>query len=64
MADNVLKQQFNQTESNLAWDGDVTYLRTNQGLMYLAIVMDFYLRRIIGWSVSTLMTVDLVERAL
>ena len=39
-------------------------MRTNQGLMYLAIVMDLYSLRVVGWSISTRMTVDLVERAL
>ena len=64
VADNLLGQQFNPKQENLVWAGDVTYLRTNQGWMYLAIVMDLYSRRIIGWSISGRMTVDLVERAL
>jgi len=64
VADNVLNQQFNPTLANLVWAGDVTYLRTNQGWMYLAIVMDLYSRRIVGWAISPRMTVDLVERAL
>ena len=46
------------------WADDVTYLRTNQGWMYLAVVMDLYSRRVIGWSRSKRMTVDLLERAL
>jgi len=64
VADNLLAQQFNPAQANLVWAGDVTYLRTNQGWMYLAIVMDLYSRRIVGWSISKRMTVDLVERAL
>jgi len=64
VADNVLNQQFNPAQVNLVWAGDVTYLRTNQGWMYLAIVMDLYSRRIIGWAISPRMTVDLVERVL
>ncbi|TEW56083.1 IS3 family transposase [Psychromonas sp. RZ22] len=39
-------------------------MRTNQGWMYLAVVMDLYSRKVIGWSLSKRMTVDLVERAL
>jgi putative transposase len=62
--DNLLNQQFNPAQANLAWAADVTYLRTNQGRMYLAIVMDLYFRRVIDGSISTRMTVDLVERAL
>ncbi|MFQ3176793.1 MAG: putative transposase [Psychromonas sp.] len=64
VANNVLNQQFNPTPANLVWASDVTYLRTNQGWMYLAIVMDLYSRRVVGWSISKRMTVDLVERAL
>ncbi len=64
VADNILKQQFNPTVPNRIWAGDVTYLRTNQGWMYLAVVMDLHSRRIIGWALSDRMTVGLVERAL
>lgn len=64
VADNVLKQQFNPTHENIVWASDVIYLRTNQGWMYLAVVMDLYSRRVIRWSISKSMTVDLVERAL
>jgi len=53
VAKNVLKQQFNPIEANLVWAGDVKYLKTNQGWVYLAIVMDLYSRRIIGWSISS-----------
>ncbi|MBD1578092.1 DDE-type integrase/transposase/recombinase, partial [Vibrio sp. S11_S32] len=60
----ILKQQFNPTVPNRIWAGDVTYLRTNQGWMYLAVVMDLHSRRIIGWALSDRMTVGLVERAL
>jgi putative transposase len=64
VADNILDQNFNPKQANQIWAGDVTYLRTAQGWMYLAIVMDLYSRRIIGWSIHKRMTVDLVERAM
>ena len=64
VADNILNQQFNPPAINHSWAGDVTYLRTREGWMYLAIVMDLNSRRIIGWSISQRMTVDLVEQAL
>ncbi|MDP2562984.1 IS3 family transposase [Psychrobium sp. 1_MG-2023] len=64
VADNILNQQFNPPSINHSWAGDVTYLKTHEGWMYLAIVMDLYSRRIIGWSVSKRMTVDLVAKAL
>jgi len=46
------------------WAGDVTYLKANQGWMYLTIIMDLYSRRVISWSISRRMTIDLIERAL
>ena len=64
VADNVLQQQFNPCRANKVWAGDVTYLRTKQGWMYLAIVMDLYARRIIGWSIEKRMTKGLVIRAM
>ena len=64
VADNLLNQQFNPTQANQVWAGDVTYLRTHQGWMYLAIVMDLHSRRIVGWAISKRMTVSLVERSL
>ena len=59
-----LNQQFNPPTINHSWADDVTYLRTHEGWMYLAVVMDLYSRCIIGWSVSRRMTVELVEQAL
>lgn len=64
VADNLLNQNFNPQGSNQVWAGDVTYLKTGEGWMYLAIVMDLYSRRIIGWSLSKRMTTDLVVDAL
>jgi len=64
VADNIVDQQFNPKQVDQIWAGDVTYLRTAKGWMYLAIVMDLYFRRIIGWSIQKRMTVDLVARAM
>ena len=44
--------------------GDITHLRTHKGWMYLAIVMDLYSRRIVGWHIDKRMTSDLIGRAL
>jgi putative transposase len=44
--------------------GPVTYLRTAEGWMYLAIVMDLYSRRIVGWHIDNRMTTDLMSKAL
>ncbi|QGP53204.1 putative transposase OrfB [Piscirickettsia salmonis] len=64
IADNLLNQQFNPMTPNVAWAGDVTYLRTNEGWMYLAIVMDLYSRKIIGCSINKRMTTPLVMSAM
>lgn len=64
VADNLLNQNFNPTGPNEIWAGDVTYLRTGEGWMYLAIVMDLYSRRIVGWHIDTRMTSDMVSKAL
>lgn len=64
IAPNRVNQQFNPPNPNQLWAGDITYLRTQQGWAYLAVVMDLYSRRIIGWQVSKRMTQDIVIRAL
>ena len=64
VADNTVVQNFNPKHANQIWAGEVTYLRTGQGWMYLVIVMDLYYRRIIGWAIHKRMTVDLVKRAM
>jgi putative transposase len=48
VTDNIIDQKFNPEHPNQIWAGDLTCLRTGQGWMYLAIVMDLYSRRIIG----------------
>lgn len=63
VADNLLNMNFNPIEPNQVWAGDVTYLKTSEGWMYLAIVMDLYSRRIVGWHIDKRMTTDLVSRA-
>lgn len=64
VADNLLNQNFNPVAPNQVWAGDVTYLKTGEGWMYLAIVMDLYSRRVIGWHIDRRMTTDLVSKAL
>ena len=64
VADNLLKRKFNPASANQAWAGNITYLRTHQGWMYLAVVMDLHSRRITGWALSKRMTVDLTMRAM
>ncbi|MGH1432705.1 MAG: IS3 family transposase [Neptuniibacter sp.] len=64
VADNLLNQNFNPVAQNEVWAGDITYLRTAEGWMYLAVVMDLYSRRIVGWHIDKRMSADLVCRAL
>lgn len=61
---NLLNQNFNPVAPNQVWAGDITYLKTGEGWMYLAIVMDLYSRRIVGWYISKRMTTDLISKAM
>jgi putative transposase len=64
VAENLLNQNFNPFAPNQVWPGDVTYLRSGEGWMYLAIVMDLYSRRIVSWHIDKRMTTDLVSKAM
>ncbi len=64
VADNLLNQNFNPVATNQVWAGDITYLKTGEGWMYLAIVMDLYSRRIVGWAISKRMTTGLICQAM
>jgi len=61
---NLLNQNFNPVAQNQVWAGDITYLKTGEGWMYLAIAMDLYSRRIVGWYISKRMTTDLICKAM
>lgn len=61
---NLLQRDFSATQPNTKWVSDMTYIRTRQGWLYLAAVLDLWSRRVIGWSMSARMTSDLPERAL
>jgi transposase InsO family protein len=63
-APNVLARDFTASRPNEKWVGDITYLPTAEGFIYLAILMDLHSRRIVGWSVSNTMETSLVLRAL
>lgn len=64
VAANVLNREFSPTAPNRAWGADITYLWTQQGWLYLAVVIDLYSRRVVGWSMDRRMTKALVIRAL
>ena len=63
-ASNLLDQNFSAETVNERWASDITYLWTNQGWLYLAVVMDLYSRRIIGWSMSRRLSRHLAVNAL
>jgi transposase InsO family protein len=63
-APNILDRQFQVDAPNTAWVGDITYLWTPGSWLYLAVLLDLYSRRVIGWALSTEMTQDLSLAAL
>jgi putative transposase len=64
VAPNLLDQDFTATAPNQKYVGDITYLWTDEGWLYLAIVIDLYSRLVVGWSMSERMTAQLVCDAL
>jgi putative transposase len=64
VANNLLNQNFDPVATNEVWSGDITYLKTAEGWMYLAIVMDLFSRRIVGWHIDKHMTTDVICKAM
>lgn len=68
VAANVLRREFAATRPNEKWAGDITYVRTREGWLYLAVLMDLYSRRIVGWAMddqgATSLTLSALEMAL
>ena len=64
VAPNLLDRNFNPAGPNQIWSTDITYIKTRQGWVYLAVVLDLYSRRVVGWHIDRQMTVTLVSRAL
>ena len=62
--ENILSQEFTRHKSNEVWTSDITYIRTDEGWLYLAAVIDIYSRKVIGWQLDKNLNSDLVERAL
>jgi putative transposase len=61
---NLLDREFTVSEPNRVYAGDITYIWTQEGWLYLAVVLDLFSRQVVGWSMSRRMTKDLVEDAL
>lgn len=64
VAENLLDRQFTPALPNQTWTSDITYLWTDEGWLYLAIVLDLFSREVIGWSLKPRMTAELVTDAL
>lgn len=64
VADNLLNRNFEQTAPNRVWTSDITYIRTREGWLYLAIVIDLFSRMIVGWAMSSRITSQLTIDAL
>lgn len=64
VAPNLLQQDFSAKKPNEKWVSDITYVWTEEGWLYLAVVMDCYSRMVVGWAMSERMTVQLVTDAL
>jgi putative transposase len=60
---NVLQRQFTVTRPNTAWVTDITYIRTWQGWLYLAVIMDLFSRMVIGWATAPTIHSELVLEA-
>jgi putative transposase len=64
VAENTLNRQFTVEAPNRVWAGDITYVWTAEGWLYLAVVLDLYSRAVIGWAMGARLTGDLAQDAL
>jgi len=64
VAPNRLQRQFTPEQPDQSWVTDITYIRTHEGWLYLAVVLDLFSRRVIGWSMQSRITKDLALDAL
>lgn len=63
-ADNVLDRDFTASNPNEAWVTDITYVRTWEGWLYLAVIIDLFSRRVVGWAIDDHMRTELITEAL
>ena len=64
VADNHLARQFDVAHANQVWVTDITYIRTHEGWLYLAIVLDLFSRQIVGWAMQPSLHTEVVLQAL
>ena len=61
---NILKRNFTPDRPNVAWVGDITYLSVRKGWVYLAVLIDLFSRKVVGWAVQDTITAKLCVQAL
>jgi putative transposase len=64
VAENILDRQFKSDAPNRVWVGDITYIRTLEGWLYLAVLIDLFSRRVVGWSMADHLRTELPMGAL
>jgi len=64
VAENLVEMKFNPVKANSLWTSDITYIRTSEGWLYLAVVLDLWSRSVISWSADKFMDENLVIRTL
>lgn len=64
VTENLLNRRFHRSAPDRAWVTDITYLRTEQGWLYLAVVLDLFSRRVVGWSMASHLRKELALGAL
>jgi len=60
LKENLLNRNFDVSKPNKVWASDITYIPTAEGWLYLAVVIDLYSRKVVGWSINKRMTRQLV----
>jgi transposase InsO family protein len=63
VAPNLLEREFTAEKPNQCWVGDLTYLRTTEGWLFLAVLLDLYSRRVVGWSIHDSLETAVASRA-
>ena len=63
IAENILNRQFQTEEKDKVWVSDITYVSTEEGWLYLSVFIDLYSRKVLGWSMSSWITAELVLNA-
>jgi putative transposase len=63
IAPNLLNQEFKASRPNEKWVGDITYIETAEGWLYLACILDLYSRQVVGWAMADRMDASLVQKA-